>query len=407
MRKLIILGLLTAVWTLTSCVNDGGQVFGTLPEGVTLAGDKLDVESASYDDVLHELRITWKGEPAKNFKGVQATFKTLTGGTKTIRIEANPKFPMSYKFFTVVTKYPEQVSFRYLWDEDGKEAQSDEISTSDITIKKESASTRFVTMQAPNYTFVPIKQEDENWEEVQEGYNQMAGKTDAAKRSFFTGILKSVLSAAYYSTVDGGENPVKTLYCYVTKDGIANMNGVYAYVTWDNNGPLVKLAYNVLSDQVNAGGIDIKGWKGVCLHEFTHLIQSMPSEQAAASPADRMMMQEGYADAIRTSTGGFTDKERLDNGQWAAGQAYEDPNRVVDGNPAPYIWQQKYQTSGNFMAWLRKYDGDFLRKLSASTKLITTGWSLESAVHLILGKDFDMKKLWDEYCTDVKAEAGK
>ena len=55
---LLAAGLITS---LSACVNDGGQVFGELPPGVSLvSGEVPEARSASYDELLHELRITWK-----------------------------------------------------------------------------------------------------------------------------------------------------------------------------------------------------------------------------------------------------------------------------------------------------------------------------------------------------------
>ena len=56
------------------------------------------------------------------------------------------------------------------------------------------------------------------------------------------------------------------------------------------------------------------------------------------------------------------------------------------------------------MAWLRYYDGDFLRKLTVTIKSMGSEWSLEKAVHYILGEQFDIKQLWEEYIEDVRKE---
>lgn len=392
--------LFILLWAAAPCLNGDALLFGASQQMERTTTHKLEVSSATYDKVMHELRINWKTDAPTNYKGVEVILKKMNGDTKSVRIMANPKFPTSYKFFTVSTSKPEEVIFRYLWNEDGKEVASEWKSTSALKVKDESATERFANLKPPVYTLVPVPNLDSNHDAVVKGYDQLAGSTPEAKRAFFDHVLKSVLAAAYFSTDDGGEQRVKTLHCYVDK---IDMKGVYAYVTWDNNGPLVKLGYNVFSDQVNKGGVNLVDWNGVCLHEFTHLIQSMP-KQGTTTETDRMTCQEGYADAIRTATGGFTDAQRLKNGKSASEQPYYKEGRNDNGLPYPYIWQAKYQTSGFFMAWLRYYDGDFLRKLSATTHLIDKGWSLEAAVKYILGENADIKALWEEYIRDVKKD---
>ena len=394
MRKFIMLYFIAALSALTSCVNDGGQVFGVLPEGVTVSGDKIEVGSVSYDDVLHELRITWKAAPGAAYKGVETTFKTLSGGTKTVRILANANFPTSYNYFTVVTNNPKDVNFRCIWEEDGTEKLSEWTNTTELNVKIESATKRFVTLQMPDFTFV----DDYEGTDGSSVYNSIVGESVTARKAFYSNKLKTVISATYFSTTDSGEKPVNTLYCYLSHMDLA---GAVAYVTSDGNGPLMKMSYEYVDELAKAGGAgadNIFEINGVILHEFTHLIQGSPN---AATSADHNGCIEGYADAIRCATGGVTDANRIATGKSSAGAAYYDPARTE----APYIWQTKYGTSGYFMAWLRYYDGDFLRKLTASMKQIGNGWTLEIAIKYILGDNYKIKDLWEEYIEDVQKES--
>lgn len=56
------------------------------------------------------------------------------------------------------------------------------------------------------------------------------------------------------------------------------------------------------------------------------------------------------------------------------------------------------------MNWLRTYDGDFLRKMTITIEKMGSQWSLEKAVQYILGENYKMEDLWDEYIEDAKSE---
>lgn len=63
-----------------------------------------------------------------------------------------------------------------------------------------------------------------------------------------------------------------------------------------------------------------------------------------------------------------------------------------------------YGTSGYFMNWLRTCDGDFLRKMTITIEKMGSQWSLEKAVQYILGENYKMEDLWNEYIEDAKSE---
>lgn len=56
------------------------------------------------------------------------------------------------------------------------------------------------------------------------------------------------------------------------------------------------------------------------------------------------------------------------------------------------------------MNWLITYDGDFLRKMTITIEKMGSQWSLEKAVQYILGENYKMEDLWNEYIEDAKSE---
>ena len=114
MRTLLICLMALGLFTTSSCVNEGGQVFGELPEGVVpVSGEALEARGAIYNKDLNELKIMWQTTAdAKSYKGVEVSFMALNGLSKSVKIMANPNFASSYDYFTVVTKNPSTVQYR-------------------------------------------------------------------------------------------------------------------------------------------------------------------------------------------------------------------------------------------------------------------------------------------------------
>ena len=88
MRTLLISLIAVGLFAASSCVNEGGQVFGELPEGVVpVSGEALEARGAVYNKDLNELKISWRTTPdPKLYKGVEVSFQALGGQSKTIRI---------------------------------------------------------------------------------------------------------------------------------------------------------------------------------------------------------------------------------------------------------------------------------------------------------------------------------
>lgn len=395
MRTLLISLIALGLFTTSSCVNEGGQVFGELPEGVVpVSGEALEARGAIYNKDLNELKIMWQTTAdAKSYKGVEVSFTALNGLSKSVKIMANPNFASSYDYFTIVTKNPTTVQYRCIWNKDGAEEVSEWASAGDLTLTNVTSSEVFFDIVPPTYKLV-TEAIDEG---ISEAYDNIVGKTDEAKKAYYTQILQLSLSSIYSSTVDAGQQPVPWLKCIL---GPMDYPGAVAYVSGDSEGPLMRLGSEYVG-QVNSGAVSMEDAafeiRGVLIHEFTHLVQ-----KTGAVDSNQPSCIEGMADAVRSACGGVTDANRINTALGSG--AYYDENRKDGNTPCPYVWQLPYGTSGYFMNWLRTYDGDFLRKLTVSIVQLGSQWSLEKAVQYILGEDYKIEDLWNEYIEDAKSE---
>lgn len=396
MRTLLISLMAVGLFAASSCVNEGGQVFGELPEGVVpVSGEALEARGAVYNKDLNELKISWRTTPdPKLYKGVEVSFQALGGQSKTIRIMANPNFSSSYDYFTVVTKNPATVQYRCIWNKESGEEVSEWASADNLTVTNVASSDVFFDIVPPTFKLVT---EDNVSAQVAEAYDGIVGKTDEEKKAYYTQILQIVLSSIYNSTVDAGQQPVSWIKCILGK---MDYPGAVAYVSGDSEGPLMRLNSEYV-EQVSTGAVSMEDAtfeiRGVLIHEFSHLVQ-----KTGAVGSNQPSCIEGMADAIRSACGGVTDANRI-SGALNAG-VYYDENRKSGDTPCPYVWQMPYGTSGYFMNWLRTYDGDFLRKMTITIEKMGSQWSLEKAVQYILGENYKMEDLWNEYIEDAKSE---
>lgn len=397
MRTLLISLMAVGLFAASSCVNEGGQVFGELPEGVVpVSGEALEARGAVYNKDLNELKISWRTTPdPKLYKGVEVSFQALGGQSKTIRSSmANPNFSSSYDYFTVVTKNPATVQYRCIWNKESGEEVSEWASADNLTVTNVASSDVFFDIVPPTFKLVT---EDNVSAQVAEAYDGIVGKTDEEKKAYYTQILQIVLSSIYNSTVDAGQQPVSWIKCILGK---MDYPGAVAYVSGDSEGPLMRLSSEYV-EQVSTGAVSMEDAtfeiRGVLIHEFSHLVQ-----KTGAVGSNQPSCIEGMADAIRSACGGVTDANRI-SGALNAG-VYYDENRKSGDTPCPYVWQMPYGTSGYFMNWLRTYDGDFLRKMTITIEKMGSQWSLEKAVQYILGENYKMEDLWNEYIEDAKSE---
>ena len=366
MRTLLISLMAVGLFAASSCVNEGGQVFGELPEGVVpVSGEALEARGAVYNKDLNELKISWRTTPdPKLYKGVEVSFQALGGQSKTIRIMANPNFSSSYDYFTVVTKNPATVQYRCIWNKESGEEVSEWASADNLTVTNVASSDVFFDIVPPTFKLVT---EDNVSAQVAEAYDGIVGKTDEEKKAYYTQILQIVLSSIYNSTVDAGQQPVSWIKCILGK---MDYLGAVAYVSGDSEGPLMRLSSEYV-EQVSTGAVSMEDAtfeiRGVLIHEFSHLVQ-----KTGAVGSNQPSCIEGMADAIRSACGGVTDANRI-SGALNAG-VYYDENRKSGDTPCPYVWQMPYGTSGYFMNWLRTYDGDFLRKMTITIEKMGSQW---------------------------------
>lgn len=366
MRTLLISLMAVGLFAASSCVNEGGQVFGELPEGVVpVSGEALEARGAVYNKDLNELKISWRTTPdPKLYKGVEVSFQALGGQSKTIRIMANPNFSSSYDYFTVVTKNPATVQYRCIWNKESGEEVSEWASADNLTVTNVASSDVFFDIVPPTFKLVT---EDNVSAQVAEAYDGIVGKTDEGKKAYYTQILQIVLSSIYNSTVDAGQQPVSWIKCILGK---MDYPGAVAYVSGDSEGPLMRLSSEYV-EQVSTGAVSMEDAafeiRGVLIHEFSHLVQ-----ETGAVGSNQPSCIEGMADAIRSACGGVTDANRI-SGALNAG-VYYDENRKSGDTPCPYVWQMPYGTSGYFMNWLRTYDGDFLRKMTITIEKMGSQW---------------------------------
>ena len=72
-------------------------------------------------------------------------------------------------------------------------------------------------------------------------------------------------------------------------------------------------------------------------------------------------------------------------------------NRRIGGH-----WLDGYQTTGFFLEWLTSKDDDFIRKFNR-TALDVIPWSFDRAIKEVLGQEYSIDELWDEYQTFLKS----
>ncbi len=189
---------------------------------------------------------------------------------------------------------------------------------------------------------------------------------------YIAGCAREVLATLYFSPKDK-VTPVQTLkYTLEDREGISAKSGGNGRVHIFYSTRHVEKSYK--------GSGDEKVFfetRGVLLHELTHAYQLEPQGIGTYSTNKTFwVFIEGMADAVRVANGGF----------------YGEQDRPKGGH-----YTKGYRYAGYFFVWLRdNYDPDFLRKFNLST-LEVVPWSFDGAIKHVLGEQYDIETLWQEY----------
>lgn len=183
---------------------------------------------------------------------------------------------------------------------------------------------------------------------------------------------REVLATLYFSPKDAVTPVEKLHYTIEDREGISAKSG--------GNGR-VKIYYSTRHvEKSYKGSGDEKvlfETRGVLLHELTHAYQLEPQGIGTYGTNKTFwVFIEGMADAVRVANGGF----------------YGEQDRPKGGH-----YTKGYRYAGYFFVWIRdNYDPDFLRKFNLSTLEIVP-WSFDGAIKSILGEQYDIESLWQEY----------
>ena len=183
---------------------------------------------------------------------------------------------------------------------------------------------------------------------------------------------REVLNTIYFSPEDS-ITPVNNLY-YTLKDtdGISAKGGSNGEIHIFYSTRHVEKSFI----EQDTAKVDFET-RGVLLHELTHAYQLEPQGIGTYGTNDVFWaFIEGMADAVRVANGGFHGEE----------------DRPKGGS-----YMNGYRHAGYFFVWLRdNKDPDFLRKFNLST-LSVIPWSFDGAIKHVLGEEYNIDELWNEY----------
>lgn len=402
-----------AVLGFTSC--DDGDPFNGQGMRPSLPGVSdaqiVEIAEAKYEPTFKELYLYWKpvsDELKANFLGTEVTFTTHSGKPLTTNIMRDKNFPQAYERVAIATKDLSSVIYRSIWrNEKGEQIFSDYCKLKDLGLDIKNVNI------GPEETFKDMHMPE--WKETNDFpgtdasnlYYQVVGNPPY---SYYENSLKTVCGAMWFNENDPYRELVE-VDCWFKK---TNDPGIVAYVTGAGNTTIVCIGQEAVSNLISRPVAEAKAEiDGVCYHELTHTMQV--NNLNAGDTHNHYCFVEGGADASRLICGGFSDSERMARAKAAVAKAEdqtEDPKR------APHPWLEQYDPSGFFIAWLRRYDGDFWRKFNYSSQIITSGWTFEAAVKLIFAdnttvaadiaakdcKSDILRGLWRVYKEDVLSE---
>lgn len=198
--------------------------------------------------------------------------------------------------------------------------------------------------------------------------------------TYIKGTISEVLKTLYWSDKDSIPAVRKINYTIEDIDGISAKGG---------NPPEISIFYSsrwVEKSETNGGDDKVLfETRGVLLHELTHGFQLEPKGVGSYGDGGEFwIFIEGMADAVRIHNGGFPEN-----------------NRKIGGS-----WKDGYQRTGYFLDWLTTKDSDFLRKFNKSA-LDVVPWGFDKALKHVLGQQYSVDGLWNEYQEYLKETAKK
>lgn len=385
-----------------------GQGMRPSVDGVSDA-DIVAVEKAYYDARYKELTLEWKDVASEfdgSFLGTEVTLTSHSGKVVTTEIMRDKNFPQAYGRTVVATKSPQSVIYRSIWrGKEGERIYSDycklnEVSGLEIQNVEYGREVSFKNMHMPQWL---MSNQVEGTPES-DLYYKILGNPPYG---FCEAQLKTICGAMWFNERDPYIK-LKQLECQFKPSDIL------AYVTWEGDKTIMCVSQNHVKGLLSSPFDEARDeLVGVCYHELTHTMQVGVS---SSNNFDHQCYVEGGADASRLICGGFSEKARLDRSRSAVAKAED---QTTDPKNPPHPWLNPYSDSGFFMAWLRRYDGDFWRKLNYSTQiLVSNDWTFEGAVKLIFAdnkyvqeeiekqgcKNDILRGLWRAYKQDVESE---
>lgn len=223
-------------------------------------------------------------------------------------------------------------------------------------------STDWSDFRFPEINFVNHAPDTKGWEI----YNRIIPNPG----QYINATILEVVKTLYWSEKDSIPGVRKINYELRDVDGISAKGG---------SPPEITIFYStrwVEKSEKDAGDEKVLfETRGVLLHELTHGFQLEPQGIGTyADGGEFWIFIEGMADAVRIHNGGFPSSNRKPGGNWKDG----------------------YQRTGYFLDWLTTKDPDFLRKFNKSA-LEVVPWGFDKAIKHVLGQQFSVDGLWNEY----------
>lgn len=194
----------------------------------------------------------------------------------------------------------------------------------------------------------------------------------SSPQTYIADAAREVLSILYESPQDSIARVDSIFYSLEDREGISAKSG---------DGGRIGIFYSTRhvekSFKDNDTAAVLFETRGVLLHELTHAYQLRPQGIGTYSTNKvNWAFIEGMADAVRVAGGGF---------------------KGPDARPKGGNYMKGYRTTGYFLVWIRdNKDPDFLWKFNRSA-LEVVPWSFDGAIKHILGPEFDIDSLWNEY----------